>query len=121
MTNEHVMPTPRRGRGAPFGNKNASKGREISEAIWKALCANDWKELRRGAQAVAKAFGDGEPWAVQTVLDRREGRPQMQLPEQDGHLVISWIAATPQVDVSRGTLDTIEHTAVQHKVADSDT
>jgi hypothetical protein len=102
------MSTPRRNKGgAPFGNKNATKGREISEAIWRALCTDDFKELRRGAAAIARAFGDGEPWAAQLCLERREGRPGLSEPIGDGVLQISWI--TPQ------SSQVIEHDAAQHE------
>lgn len=108
MSTNDIMSTPRRNKGgAPFGNKNASKGREISDAIWRALCADDWKQLRRGADAVAKAFGNGEPWAVMLALDRREGKVGLSEPIGDGVLQISWI--TPQ----SAQVLTVEHDAAQ--------
>ena len=60
--------------GAPVGNQNAAKGKLVSDAIRKALAMEDWKRLRAGAEKGADAYANGEPWAVQFVADRMEGR-----------------------------------------------
>jgi hypothetical protein len=60
--------------GAPVGNQNAAKAKIVSDAIRKALAAEDWKRLRAGAEKVADSYANGEPWAVQFVADRMDGK-----------------------------------------------
>jgi hypothetical protein len=62
-------------RGAPVGNNNAGKGRQVSAMIEAALNDNNRAKLREGVQKVADAFAAGEVWAINTVLDRLEGKP----------------------------------------------
>lgn len=61
--------------GAPVGNQNAAKAKIVSDAIRKALASEDWKRLRLGSEKVAEAYAAGEPWAVQFVADRMDGKP----------------------------------------------
>jgi hypothetical protein len=70
--------------GAPLGNKNAAKAKVVSDAIRKALAAEDWKKLRDGSEKVADAFAAGEPWAVQFVADRMEGKAAQTIQGPDG-------------------------------------
>lgn len=65
--------------GAPVGNQNASKAKIVADAIRKALMAEDWKRLRAGAEKVADAYAAGEPWAVQFVADRMDGKAAQPL------------------------------------------
>ena len=60
--------------GAPVGNNNAAKAKVVADAIRKALAAEDWKRLRAGAEKVADAYAACEPWAVQFVADRLDGK-----------------------------------------------
>ena len=62
------------GRGAPIGNKNAAKGAQLTAMLSYALDANDKQRLRQGIDNVAKAFAEGERWAVEFVFDRIEGK-----------------------------------------------
>jgi hypothetical protein len=62
------------GRGAPVGNKNAAKGAQLTAMLSFALEANDKQRLRQGIDNVAKAFAEGERWAVEFVFDRIEGK-----------------------------------------------
>jgi hypothetical protein len=64
--------------GAPVGNNNAAKAKVVADAIRKALAAEDWKRLRAGSEKVAEAYAAGEPWAVQFVADRMDGKPTQQ-------------------------------------------
>jgi hypothetical protein len=64
--------------GAPVGNQNAAKAKIVADAIRKALANDDWKRLRAGAEKVADAYAVGEPWAVQFVADRMDGKPTQQ-------------------------------------------
>ena len=62
------------GRGAPLGNKNAAKGAQLTSMLDFALNQNNKELLREGIQKVAKAFSDGERWAIEFVFDRIEGK-----------------------------------------------
>lgn len=64
--------------GAPVGNNNAAKAKVVADAIRKALAAEDWRRLRAGAEKVADAYASGEPWAVQFVADRMDGKAVQQ-------------------------------------------
>jgi hypothetical protein len=74
--------------GAPVGNKNAAKAKVVSDAIRKALAAEDWKKLRDGSEKVADAFAAGEPWAVQFVADRMEGKAAQTIQGPDGESLL---------------------------------
>lgn len=60
--------------GAPLGNQNAKKAKVIEGGIRKALAKDDWKRFNDGCEAIADSFAKGEPWAVQFVADRVDGR-----------------------------------------------
>lgn len=79
--------------GAPVGNKNAAKAKVVSDAIRKALAAEDWKKLRDGSEKVADAFAAGEPWAVQFVADRMEGKAAQTLQGPDGEPLFGQLVA----------------------------
>jgi hypothetical protein len=85
------------GRFLP-GHKQASKGREVTMALTKALASQNWKRLRQGAERIADAFAAGEQWAAYLVFDRMEGKVGLSEPVGDGILQISWISA-PQSQV----------------------
>ena len=60
--------------GAPKGNDNAAKGRQVTAMLANALGENDKKRLREGVEMIANAFAEGERWAVDVVFDRLEGK-----------------------------------------------
>jgi hypothetical protein len=62
------------GRGAPVGNKNAAKGAQLTAMLEFALNKNDKELLRKGIENVAKAFAEGERWAIEFAFDRIEGK-----------------------------------------------
>lgn len=80
--------------GAPVGNQNAAKAKIVSDAIRKALAADDWKRLREGAEKVADAYAKGEAWAVQFVADRMEGKPHQTLSGPDDSPLLAGIDVT---------------------------
>jgi len=61
--------------GAPVGNTNAAKARQVTAMLEAALGKNDKKRLRDGVEQIADAFANGEVWAINTVFDRLEGKP----------------------------------------------
>ena len=62
------------GRGAPVGNKNAAKGAQLTAMLDFALNKDDKKLLRDGINQLAKAFSEGERWAIEFAFDRIEGK-----------------------------------------------
>ena len=60
---------------APKGNQNAAKSRLVTDAIRKSIVQNKGVQLRKGVKALMKSFADGEPWAIEQVMNRLEGKP----------------------------------------------
>jgi hypothetical protein len=62
--------------GNPLGRTSEQA---YTNCLRAALNAEDPKKKRRylqlGAERVAHAFAEGEPWAVQHVADRLDGKP----------------------------------------------
>jgi len=67
------------GVGAPVGNKNAVKNRPWSEAINRALLAEDGKKLRALADKLIDAAMEGDVTALKEIGDRIEGKPAQSL------------------------------------------
>lgn len=65
--------------GAPEGNKNATKNRPITDAIRRALLANDGEKARKLADALVDKAISGDVSASREVLDRMEGKPVQQI------------------------------------------
>ncbi len=63
---------------APLGNQNAAKGKQFLEALRRALAADDWRRLKEAAEALATAAASGEPWAIEQVANRLDGKPAQQ-------------------------------------------
>ena len=82
-------------RGAPLGNKNASHDKPWSDAIRRALLANDGKKLRALADRLVDRALEGDVSAIREVGDRVEGkaRQQMEVTGKDGADLV------PQVDM----------------------
>ena len=59
---------------APLGNKNAVKGRKLTEGLWRALAQDDWSRLRRGLDKIAEDFAAGDAATRQLVFERIEGK-----------------------------------------------
>jgi hypothetical protein len=68
--------------GAPPGNQNASKGRQWSEAVKKAIrtrYGKDWEEsLEELASKLVDAAHSGDMQALKEVGDRLDGKPKQQ-------------------------------------------
>jgi hypothetical protein len=61
--------------GAPLGNKNNAKGKPITDALQRAVAQDNGKRIRAGVEKVLNAFAAGDPWALQFVSDRLDGKP----------------------------------------------
>jgi len=63
------------GKGAPVGNQYNAKGKLVTDAIRKAIVQDKGKKLHKGVAALMDAFAEGQPWAVEQVMNRLEGKP----------------------------------------------
>ena len=71
-------------RGAQPGNKNATKNRPITEAINRALLANNGTKLRKLAESlVDRAILESDRAAAE-VMDRIEGKVPQSVTGPDG-------------------------------------
>lgn len=61
-------------RGGQPGNKNATKNKPLTEAIQRALLANDGEKLRKLTDALVDRAIGGDTMAAREVLDRVEGK-----------------------------------------------
>lgn len=60
----------------PFekGNTHGSKGRLFDGALRRAIAQDDGKRLRAAAEQLLNAAAEGEPWAINTLADRLDGK-----------------------------------------------
>ena len=64
---------------APLGNKNAVKNRPWSEAINRALLAEDGRRLRVIAEKIVTLAEAGDVQALKEIGDRLDGKPAQQV------------------------------------------
>jgi hypothetical protein len=78
--------------GAPLGNNNGAKGTEWRQAIKRALARKASKEeglagYRAGLNLIAdklvKAAENGDPWAIQEIGNRADGKPTQTIAGDD--------------------------------------
>ena len=62
------------GRGAPLGNRNASKSKPFWHAIDRAIAQEDGKRLRDAAEKLLNFAAAGEEWAIKELGDRLDGK-----------------------------------------------
>lgn len=62
-----------RSLGGQPGNKNQSKNKPFLDALRKAIAQNPQK-LRNAADKVLEKAEEGEPWAVNFLADRTDGK-----------------------------------------------
>lgn len=67
--------------GAPIGNKNASgtRDRAFSDAVRRAVLANDGAKLRQLAEKLIDAALAGDIQALRELADRIEGKAAQQV------------------------------------------
>ena len=65
-------------RGAQPGNKNAAKDKIWLQAIDRHLATRP-KELEEVVQVLFQSAKDGQPWAVQEIANRLDGKPVQQV------------------------------------------
>ncbi len=60
---------------AAIGNQYAAKAKIVTDAIRKAIVQEDGKRLAKGVDKLLDSFAEGEPWAIEQVMNRLEGKP----------------------------------------------
>lgn len=68
---------------APLGNHNAAKAKIVEQALRKAAAQDDFQRLRNGCERLMDAFEAGQPWALQLVFDRLDGKPAQSIVTTD--------------------------------------
>lgn len=69
---------------APAGNQNAKKGKLWSDALRKALVAEDGKKLRKLADKLVALAMKGNVMAIKEIGDRMDGKPAQAIVGADG-------------------------------------
>ena len=62
--------------GNPGGTVREKK---FLAALERAVAQDDGKKLRDAAESLLKSAADGEPWAIQQLADRLDGKPTQQV------------------------------------------
>jgi hypothetical protein len=57
-----------------LGNTLAAKGRLFDNALRRAIAQDDGKRLRDAAEKLLDLAAAGEPWAINTLADRLDGK-----------------------------------------------
>lgn len=82
-------------RGAPIGNKNAVKNKPWSDAINRALLAEDGKKLRALADKLIDKAMEGDVPALREIGDRMEGKAMQAIEATvDASLLVEEIRRT---------------------------
>lgn len=66
-------------RGGQPGNKNASKNKPITDAIRRALLADDGKLVRELAEALIRRAIEQSDTAAKEILERSDGKVKDEL------------------------------------------
>lgn len=66
-------------RGGQPGNSNALRARPFWAAVNRAIVQEDGRRLREAAEHLLTQAAAGEPWALQMLADRLDGRPAQQV------------------------------------------
>ncbi len=71
------MPGP--GRRFEKGNQQAAKGKLFDQTLRRAIQQEDGKRLREAAEQLLTQAAAGEPWAIEMLATRLDGRPPQQI------------------------------------------
>jgi hypothetical protein len=65
------------------GESGNPEGRALNkpflDAVSRAIAQDDGKRLRKAAEQLLDAADAGEPWALQMLADRLDGKPKQQV------------------------------------------
>jgi hypothetical protein len=89
---------------APIGNRNARKGKEWFDALRKQCVQRG--TLDKVAQVVCEKAEQGEPWAIQELANRFDGKPaqavELSGPDGDPMEAVTRIELVPMRGNSAG-------------------
>lgn len=90
--------------GAPIGNQNAAKAKQLSAMLEAALYKNDKQSLRDGVDKIVTAFSEGEVWAANFVFDRIEGKVAQRVegPGEGGEFITKMVVELVEANGSKG-------------------
>lgn len=69
-------------KGAPPGNKNAGTGADnapFKSALNRAIAQDNAKRVRAAAEQLLDKAATGEPWALNMLADRLDGKPTQSI------------------------------------------
>ena len=66
-------------RGGQPGNDNATKSKPFWATVTRAIAQEDGKRLREAAEKLLTEAAAGEPWAIQMLADRLDGKPHQSV------------------------------------------
>lgn len=80
--------------GAPLGNRNAAHDKPWTNALRRALLAEDGKKLRACADKLISEAEAGNVIALKEIADRLEGKPAQAIVGADGgpiEVSVGWL------------------------------
>lgn len=66
-------------KGESGNPKGAQKEKRFLNALERAITQDDGKKLRDAADKLLDCAANGEPWAIQQLADRLDGKPTQQV------------------------------------------
>lgn len=69
-------------KGAPPGNKNAGTGADTApfkSALNRAIAQCKTGRVKKAAEKLLDCAADGEPWALNMLADRLDGKPHQSV------------------------------------------
>ncbi len=89
------------------GNQLAVKSKLFDGALRRAIAQDDGKRLRQAAEALLDAAAAGEPWAIDKLADRLDGKPgqtvDMRVSKQPGEMTLAELTAELAAAAGRST------------------
>ena len=74
------------------GNQLAAKSKRMTAMLERIMMEDDGKKLYNGLTKLMDAFQDGEPWAIEQVFNRVQGKPAQSLQLDDDGATIQFQA-----------------------------
>ena len=72
---------------APIGNKNNSKGKPITDMLYRLCVQEDWERLRKAVSKQLDKAMEGDQSAMNFIADRLEGKAEQKVDAKVTHNV----------------------------------
>jgi hypothetical protein len=98
--------------GAPLGNKNGAKAKELEYAVRKALATYEKGDIKQGqalrkiADNIVEMAVDKDKWAIEFIADRIDGKPKQSV-EHSGRVLTESISEDHARMVAEGFLESL--------------